>query len=95
MNVQGFVSSKNFFSLAMDTFRNKYNTDSRRVLFIMASDDVNWITAMFGNVSDIFLTASAPDESKKKQPTFDLVTLSLCNHTIFRYFLKHKTMMKL
>jgi len=84
VQVQGFVSSKNYFSLAMDTYRNKYNTENQTVLFIMAGDDVHWLTSMFGNISDVILTNSAPSESKNKQPTFDLVTLSLCNHSIFR-----------
>ena len=68
----------------MNIYREKYNTENRVVLFILATDDINWTTTMFGNLTDVKLTASAPKEYLEKQPSFDLATMSLCNHSIFR-----------
>jgi len=86
-NNQGFVASKNFFFLAMDTYRQKYNSNNQSVLFIMAGDDGEWAQGTFGNLSDIIFTTSAPEECQNLQPSFDLATMSICNHSIFRYFL--------
>jgi len=69
----------------MDDYRKKFNNENQTVLFFMASDDIEWVTTLFSNISDVILTLSAPAEFQKRQPTFDLATMSLCNHSIFRY----------
>lgn len=68
----------------MDIYREKYNSETHIVLFILATDDTIWTSTMFGDLSDVVFTTSAPKESNQLQPTFDLATMSLCNHSIFR-----------
>jgi hypothetical protein len=83
-SVEGYVSSKKYFLAAMNIYREKYNTENQAVLFILATDDTKWATMMFGNLTDVKFTASAPKEFNERQPTFDLATMSFCNHSIFR-----------
>ena len=85
----GFVASQKFYLSAMDYYRNKYNDNNSTVVFIMASDEVQWCRKIFGNMSDVVLTSSATTPLSKQQPTFDLSALSHCNHSILRYFFNH------
>jgi len=80
----GFVASQKFYLSAMDHYRNKYNDNNSTVVFIIASDEVQWCRKMFGNMSDVVLTSSATTPLSKQQPTFDLAALSHCNHSIIR-----------
>ena len=80
----GFVASQKFYLIAMKIYRNKYNSPSSKIVFIMASDDDQWCRKMFGNVSDIVFASSSTSLFSKQQPTFDLAIMSQCNHSIMR-----------
>jgi len=81
----GQVASSEYFLSAMDIFRKRYVTSSTAVLFVVASDDVNWHEKMFLNESDVVLTSTSSSKFSKQKPTFDLAILSQCNHSILRY----------
>ena len=83
--VGGQLVSSRYFTEAMNIFRRKYNTNTTEVLFVMASDDIQWCKDKFGNVNDVVLTASFTSMSSSKQPTFDMAVMAQCNHSIFRY----------
>ncbi len=52
----------------------------------MASDDVGWTRANFGNMSDLVFTMDSKSRfAIEHQPTFDLAVLSLCDHSILRF----------
>jgi len=78
----GFVASHKFYKSAMENYRNKYNSETSTIVFVMASDDDQWCRKMFGKMSDVIYTSSATTNLSKQQPTFDLAVLSNCNHSI-------------
>ena len=55
-----------YFNHAMDLFRNKYNSNITKVIFVATSDDIDWIKQNFINSnSDIIFTAdllTVPDK---------------------------------
>ena len=63
---------------AMQYFREKY----QNVAFVVASDDRQWITQMFKNMSDVHLT---PRYQTMKRGEYDMAILAQCNHSIIRY----------
>jgi len=65
-------------------FRAKYRTDTTDVLFVMASDDVDWLTKNFGDENDVVLTSTYSGQFEKRQPIFDMAVLVQCNHSIIR-----------
>ncbi len=81
----GDLASRAYFSEAMSIFRKKYVTLSTAILFVIASDDMDWCERMFLNESDVVLTSSSSSNFSNLQPTFDLAILSQCNHSILRY----------
>jgi len=81
----GFVASQKFYLSAMEHYRNKYNSKTSTVIFVMASDDVKWCRKMFGNLADVILTSSYQTKFSNQQPTFDLAVLSSCHHSIIGY----------
>jgi hypothetical protein len=51
----------------------------------MASDDMKWCKAMFGDFSDVVFASDTKSQfAKDRQPTFDLALLSQCDHSIIR-----------
>jgi hypothetical protein len=66
-------------------FRRKYNSDTSRVLFVLATDDLGWSEEMFGDVDDLVFTARAEEKSASVQPAFDLAVMAQCNHSIIRH----------
>ena len=70
----------------MEVFRQKYQTNTTNVLFVMSSDDSKWCQKMFSNDLDVVLTSSFQSDFTINQPTFDLATLAQCHHSIIRYF---------
>ena len=63
---------------AMQYFREKY----QNVAFVVASDDRQWITQMFKNMSDVHLT---PRYQTMKRGEYDMAILAQCNHSIIRF----------
>ena len=55
-----------YFNHAMDLFRNKYNTNTTKVIFVATSDDINWIKLNFNNPGDIIYTADLVTGSDKE-----------------------------
>ena len=45
-----------YFNHAMDMFRDKYNKNNTKVVFIATSDDFEWIKQNFDNQGDIYFT---------------------------------------
>jgi len=45
-----------YFNFAMDMFRNKYNKNNTKVIFVATSDDFDWIKRNFLNPGDIVFT---------------------------------------
>jgi len=80
----GFVASQKYYLIAIEYYRNKYNSFNSTAVFIMASDDDQWCRKMFGNMSDVVFTSSSTTLLSKQQPTYDLAVLSHCNHSILR-----------
>ena len=68
----------------MKISRMKYKTASNDVLFVMASDDIEWCQTMFSNETDVVFASSAAQKYNVVQPTFDLAVMSLCHHSIIR-----------
>ena len=62
----------------MQYFREKY----QNVAFVVASDDRQWITQMFKNMSDVHLT---PRYQTMKRGEYDMAILAQCNHSIIRF----------
>ncbi len=81
----GDLASRAYFLEAMSIFRKKYVTPLGAVLFVIASDDMDWCEKMLLNEDDVVLTSSSSSTFSKQQPTFDLAILSQCNHSIIRY----------
>ena len=87
--VNGHLVSSEYFRLAMTTFRERHRSNASEVLFVMASDDIDWCQAMFSNETDVVFASTEALKYKVKQPTFDLAVLSLCHHSIIRQVLYH------
>ena len=83
--VQGELVSSQYFRAAMDIYRQKYQTSTTNVLFVMASDDPKWCKKMFSNETDVVLTSSFKSKFSSLQPTFDMATLAQCHHSILRF----------
>ena len=76
-----------FFRHSMEGLREKYNSDSREVVFIVTSDNIAWTKTQLGNYSDTFFSGdfiTAP-ASGPTSLGVDLALLSLANHTIMDY----------
>ena len=76
-----------FFRRSMEGLRDKYNSDSREVVFIVTSDNIAWTKTQLGNYSDTFFSGDfllAP-ASGPTSLGVDLALLSLANHTIMDY----------
>ena len=82
--VNGHLVSSEYFRLAMTTYRERHRSKASEVLFVMASDDIDWCQAMFSNETDVVFASTEALKYKVKQPTFDLAVLSLCHHSIIR-----------
>jgi len=82
--VSGQLVSSQYFRQAMAAFREKYRSNTTEVLFVMASDDIDWCQTMFSNETDVVFASAASQKYDVKQPTFDLAVLSLCHHSIIR-----------
>ena len=80
--------SSQYFRVAMNSTRVKYKTASNDVLFVMASDDIDWCRTMFSNETDVVFASSAAEKYNVTQPTFDMAVLSMCHHSIMRWFAK-------
>ena len=55
----GFVASHKFYLSAMEYYRNKYDSETSTVVFVMASDDDKWCRKMFGNMSNVIFTSTS------------------------------------
>ena len=76
-----------FFRHTMELMRERYNSASREVVFIVTSDNIAWTKSQLGNVSDTFFSADflrAPPSGPTSLGV-DLAVLSLANHTIMDY----------
>jgi galactoside 2-L-fucosyltransferase 1/2 len=69
------VAPPAYLSAAMDYFKREYPTD--RLMFVLATDDLEWCSKHFPYPKDVPLvrTGRGPD-------VLDLAILSYCNHTI-------------
>ena len=85
-NILGRYEGK-FFRYSMNMMRQRYNSDSRKVVFIVTSDNVDWTRHQLGNNSDTYFSADytrAPPDGVTSLG-LDLAVLSLANHTIMDY----------
>ena len=76
-----------FFRRSMEGLRDKYNSESREVVFIVTSDNIAWTKTQLGNHSDTFFSGDfllAPPSGHTSLGV-DLALLSLANHTIMDY----------
>ena len=76
-----------YFRYSMNLMRQRYNSQSRKVVFIVTSDDMTWSKTQLGNTSDTFFSADFTN-APAKGPTslgLDLAVLSMANHTIMDY----------
>ena len=46
-----------YFRYSMNLMRQRYNSDRRKVVFIVTSDNVSWTKTQLGNHSDTFFSA--------------------------------------
>ena len=76
-----------FFRRSMEILREKYNSDTSQVVFIVTSDNVAWTKTQLGNYSDTFFSGDfirAPPTGPTSLGV-DLALLSLANHTVMDY----------
>ena len=76
-----------FFRHSMEIMRQKYNSASREVVFIVTSDNIAWTKSQLGNSSDTYFSRDFL-RCPPSGPTslgVDLAVLSLANHTIMDY----------
>ena len=71
--------SKAYYWSAMDYFRKRFKS----VIFVVASDDPEWIHANL-NGSDVIFTMN-PNSNPNHQIELDMSILSQCNHSIISY----------
>lgn len=62
----------------MNDFRRKHTNP----IFVVSSDDKEWIQEMFQNMTDVVLT---PRYQTRKHGELDMAILAQCNHSIIRY----------
>lgn len=77
----------NFFRYSMSLMRKRYNSETRKVVFIVTSDNVHWSKSQLGNSSDTFFSSDytrAPPTGPTSMGV-DLAVLSLADHTIMDY----------
>ena len=76
-----------FFRYSMDLMRRRYNSETRKVVFIVTSDNMTWAKTQLGNSTDTFYS-SDHTRAPPTGPTalgVDLAVLSLAHHTIMDY----------
>ena len=76
-----------YFRYSMNLMRQRYNSLSRKVVFIVTSDNTGWCKHKLGNQPDTFFSSDFT-KAPTKGPTslgLDLAVLSLANHTIMDY----------
>ena len=69
----------------MDLFRQKYNNNSTKVVFLASSDNFGWIKQIFVNPGDVFFPHELVTVPNSLAAGLDLAILSLCNHSIIDY----------
>ena len=74
-----------YFNHAMDLFRQKYNNNSTKVVFLASSDNFGWIKQIFVNPGDVFFPHELVTVPNSLAAGLDLAILSLCNHSIIDY----------
>ena len=74
-----------YFNYAMDLFREKYNNNNTRVMFLATSDNYGWIKQTIINPGDVFHPSEHVSVPKSFAVGLDLAILSLCDHSILDY----------
>jgi len=76
-----------FFDKAFELYRRRYNDDSKKVMFLLVSDDTNWIKENLGKHEDVWFGAdySSNKLSGTNLVGFDLCVLASSDHSIFSY----------
>lgn len=70
----GYITpNASYYRNAMEFFRKKFH--EKRVFFVAASNDINWLREQLGKEENIFFLQNNP-------PFIDMAVLSLCNHVI-------------
>ena len=78
----------NFFRYSMDLMRRRYNSDTRKVVFIVTSDNMTWAKSQLGNSHNDTFYSCDHTRAPPTGPTalgVDLAVLSLAHHTIMDY----------
>ena len=68
-SIVGLYEGK-FFNHAMDTFRNRFNNERQKVVFLPTSDDYFWIKKHLINKDDVYFSREMIKESRAAKPTF-------------------------
>ena len=68
----GSYESK-FFNFAMDIFRERYNNNEQKVVFLPTSDDFMWIKTHLISNNDIYYSRELVKESREALPNRDEV----------------------
>ena len=68
-SIVGLYEGK-FFNHAMDIFRNRYNNEKQKVIFLLTSDDYFWIKKHLTNKDDVYFSREMIKESRAAKPTF-------------------------
>ena len=68
-SIVGLYEGK-FFNYAMETFRNRYNNERQKVIFLPTSDDYFWIKKHLINKNDVYYSREMIKESRAAKPTF-------------------------
>lgn len=58
-------------------FRDEYNKNNNKVLFLVVTDDIFWARSTWRNVKDVAVVAQGPQNRE-----VDLAILTKCQHTI-------------
>ena len=69
-SIVGLYEGK-FFNHAMEIFRNKINSNNRKVIFLPTSDDYFWIKKHLISKEDVYFSREMIRESRAAKPTFN------------------------
>lgn len=69
-SIVGLYEGK-FFNHAMEIFRNKINSNKRKVIFLPTSDDYFWIKKHLISKEDVYFSREMIKESRAAKPTFN------------------------
>jgi len=74
-----------YFNYCMDTFREQFDSETRKTIFVMVSNENDWLRNSFGALPDVAFPGQIAVIQDNMMPARDMALMGLCDHLIRSY----------